>query len=95
MLRDLEARIARVFAEKLQLEPPTPELDLFETGTLDSLRLVELLARLEGELGVRLPMDELEFEDFRTLARIARFVAARLPDYPLEDDHGAATRARD
>ena len=80
-LRDLEARIARVFAEKLQLEPPTPELDLFETGTLDSLRLVRLLAELEGALGVRLSMEELEFEDFRTLAGIACFVATRLTDH--------------
>jgi acyl carrier protein len=79
-LRDLEARIARVFVEKLQLEPPTPELDLFETGTLDSLRLVRLLAELERALGVRLSMEDLEFEDFRTLAGIARFVAARVPD---------------
>jgi acyl carrier protein len=81
-LRDLEARIVRVFVEKLQLESPTPELDLFETGTLDSLRLVRLLAELEGAFGIRLSMEELEFEDFRTLAGIARFVAARLPDYP-------------
>lgn len=88
-LRDLEARIARLFVEKLQLEPPTPELDLFETGTLDSLRLVRLLAELEGALGVRVSMEELEFEDFRTLARIARFVAARLPDHPSRVTKGS------
>src|SRR5437773_11887916 len=78
-LKDLEARIARLFAEQLQVELPTPEADLFESGLLDSWRLVVLLGALEAEFGVRVAMEEMEFDDVRTLAQIASFVAARVP----------------
>jgi len=78
-LKDLEARIARLFAEQLQVDLPTPEADLFESGLLDSWRLVVLLGALEAEFGVRVAMEELEFDDVRTLAQIASFVAARVP----------------
>ncbi len=78
-LRELEARIARLFAERLQVELPSSDVDLFESGLLDSWRLVVLLGALEEEFGVRVAMDALEFDDFRTLAQIASFVAARVP----------------
>ena len=78
-LRELEARIARLFAERLEVELPSSDVDLFESGLLDSWRLVVLLGALEEEFGVRVAMDALEFDDFRTLAQIASFVAARVP----------------
>jgi len=78
-LRGLEARIARLFAERLEVELPSSDVDLFESGLLDSWRLVVLLGALEEEFGVRVAMDALEFDDFRTLAQIASFVAARVP----------------
>ena len=78
--RELEARIARLFVEQLQVELPSPpELDLFESGLLDSWRLVVLLGALEAEFGVRVAMEEIEFDDFRSVAQIASFVAAHVP----------------
>ena len=77
--KELEARIARLFTEKLQVELPSAEADLFESGLLDSLRLVVLLSALEEQFDVRVLMEELEFDDVRTLAQIASFVAARAP----------------
>jgi acyl carrier protein len=77
--KELEARIARLFVEQLQVDLSSSEVDLFENGLLDSWRLVVLLGALETEFGVRVAMDELEFDDFRTLAQIASFVAARVP----------------
>jgi acyl carrier protein len=78
-LKELEARIARLFVEQLQVELPSSDVDLFESGLLDSWRLVVLLGALEVEFGVRVAMEELEFDDVRTLAQIASFVAARAP----------------
>ena len=86
---DLEARIARLFAEELHLEPPRPEVDLLETGLVDSVRLVALFFGLERTFGLRISMEELEFNDFRTVARIARFVAARLTDAPSRTTQAA------
>lgn len=78
-VRELEARIARLFVEQLQVELPSSESDLFESGLLDSWRLVVLLGALEAEFGVRVAMEEIEFDDFRSVAQIASLVAARVP----------------
>ncbi|HZI21188.1 MAG TPA: acyl carrier protein [Gemmatimonadales bacterium] len=74
---DLESQIAELFAEHLQVELPSPDLDLFEAGVVDSLLFVKLLAALEERFGFQLSFEELEIDDFRTLRHIARFVAAK------------------
>ncbi len=76
-VRDLEAQIAALFAERLQVEVPSPDLDLFEGGVVDSLRFVKLLTSLEQRFGFRVSFEELEIDDFRTLRHIARFVASK------------------
>jgi acyl carrier protein len=70
-------RIAGFFRAKLNLDIPSAEVDLFETGALDSLAFVELLLLLEQAFGVRVSIDELEIEKFRSIERIAEFVMTR------------------
>lgn len=72
-----EQAIARLFVERLEVEVPAADTDLFETGILDSLRFVELLAVLEESFGMRVSVEELEIDDFRTLNRIAAFVSRK------------------
>ena len=72
----LTDRIARIFPDALHLDPPPSDLDLFDTGVLDSLAFVELLLRLEQDFGVTVSVDDLELENFRTIERIAGFVEA-------------------
>ncbi|HZM33830.1 MAG TPA: phosphopantetheine-binding protein [Burkholderiales bacterium] len=67
----------RLLAEKLHIEAPAPDTDLIETGLLDSLRLVELLLHIELELGSRIAIEEIDLDDLRSVARIARLIAAR------------------
>ncbi|PYP71952.1 MAG: acyl carrier protein [Gemmatimonadetes bacterium] len=76
---DLEARIGALFTDKLHIEVPSPDTDLVETGLLDSLRFVELLAHLEETFDLTVSVDDIEVEHFRTTARIAEFIARRLP----------------
>jgi methoxymalonate biosynthesis acyl carrier protein len=66
-----------LLAEKLHLEVPGPDTDLIESGLLDSLQLVELLVQIEQQMGCRIPLDEVDFDDLRSVARIARLVEAR------------------
>ena len=75
--QDVTRRLARLFAERLNTEVPATDTDLFDTGILDSLRFVELLAALEQAFHVRVAVEELEIDDFRTLSRIAAFVIAK------------------
>jgi acyl carrier protein len=74
LVRELRA----LFSEKLNIDVPSVEADLIESGLLDSLRLVELLLEIEAGLGHRIPIDEIELDDLRSVARIARLIASRL-----------------
>jgi D-alanine--poly(phosphoribitol) ligase subunit 2 len=74
---DLCDRIGRIFSEGLSLDVPSADIDLFEAAVLDSLAFVELLLRLEQEFGVTVSVDDLEIENFSTIARIAEFVRLR------------------
>jgi len=69
-------RLGALFVESLHIEAPSADTDLFETGILDSLQLVELLLQLEQRFGFKIRIDDINLDDLRTLARIARLVAA-------------------
>ena len=70
-------RIARVFSKDLNLDIPSVDADLFEIGVLDSLVFVELLVHLEREFGIKTSVEDLEIDNFRSIARIAEFVKNR------------------
>ncbi|MGO9899368.1 MAG: phosphopantetheine-binding protein [Solirubrobacteraceae bacterium] len=70
------ARVGRVFEEALQITAPEPDVDVVEAGMIDSLGLVTLLFELEREFGVQVPLESLDVDDFRTIANIARTLAA-------------------
>ena len=55
-----------------------PDLDLFETGVLDSLRTVELMVALSEALGVEISPAEFERDQWATPARIVAFMTARV-----------------
>ena len=69
--------LGRVFAGRLHIEIPSPETDLIETGLLDSLRLVELLLYIESDLGWRLPIEDIDLDDLRSVRRIAALIESR------------------
>ncbi len=73
----LKARITRLFAERLNLDVPSADTDLFESGALDSMAFVELLARLEGEFGIDVALGDIAMDTFRSIERIAGFVEER------------------
>jgi D-alanine--poly(phosphoribitol) ligase subunit 2 len=78
-MSDAESLIGRLdalFREKFHIEVPSADTDLLESGILDSFQLVELLLELEGQYGLRVRIDDVEIDDLRTLARIARLVSA-------------------
>lgn len=63
--------------ERLAFDVDSPETDLFETGLLDSMTLVQLIMNIEDRYGVKLPMQELGIESFRSLGAIADLLALR------------------
>jgi len=73
----LQQQVTSLFSEKLNLDVASAETDLLETGLLDSLALVELLAQLEESFDVSISTDDLELENFRSITNIAVFVMQR------------------
>ncbi len=70
-------RLGAMFTESFHIEVPSPDTDLLESGILDSFQFVELLLQLEQNFSLRIKIDDIDLEDLRTLARIARLVAIK------------------
>ena len=67
----VQERLITLFRDKLNVDIPNPTTDLFDTGLLDSVMFVELLLLLEQQFGVTVSLDDLEIDNFRSVARIA------------------------
>ncbi|MGH7287050.1 MAG: acyl carrier protein, partial [Myxococcota bacterium] len=78
-LDKLQREIATIFAERFDTKLQSREVDLLETGLVDSVRLVELVLELEQRFGVSLPFEDLEIEDFRTVPKLAERIARTTP----------------
>jgi D-alanine--poly(phosphoribitol) ligase subunit 2 len=79
----LAGDIRAVLRDHLTVMVDSPDVDLLETGLIDSIGLVELILQLEDRFGVSLPMDTLEIDDFRSINKIADLIT-RLSAVPLE-----------
>ncbi len=66
-----------LFGEALHIEVPSPDTDLIDSGLLDSLQLVQLLLQIEERMGTRIPLDEVDLDDLRSLGRLADLIAQR------------------
>jgi D-alanine--poly(phosphoribitol) ligase subunit 2 len=69
-------RLGILFAESFHIEVPSADTDLLESGILDSFQFVELLLQLEQHFEFRIKIEDIDLDDLRTLARIARLVTA-------------------
>jgi acyl carrier protein len=69
-------RVQRLFLETLNVQVPSPDADLIESGVIDSLALVELLFAIEREFSVSLPLDDLDIDNFRSVDRISDVIEA-------------------
>ncbi len=81
-------RVIGILEAKLGVDISSADVDLLDSGTLDSLGLIEVMAELESAFGVEIPLHSLEFDDLRTAVSLARLVSVRdesvEPDSPTE-----------
>lgn len=71
-------RLRELLLRTLGSAPPAADVDLVETGAIDSLALVELLVAIEHEFGIRFASEELEIERFRSLDALTELVGSHL-----------------
>ena len=74
-LQTVENEVAEIFSQKLHVDVPSRDSDLFEAGILDSLHLVELILELEQQFCVRISLGETDLENFCTIERISLILA--------------------
>jgi acyl carrier protein len=64
--------------DALSVDVPDGDTDLVNSGLLDSLGLVMMIVEIEHEFQLELPLDDLDVDRFRSVNRIAEFLAASL-----------------
>jgi acyl carrier protein len=70
-------RLEAIFSEQLNVAVPARDTDLIGEGYLDSGMFVDLLFVLEQEFGITIPLEQLEFDHFQTINKIADFVESQ------------------
>jgi acyl carrier protein len=79
MLPDVDVickTLTDLFSSKLNLDVPSYDTELLQSGILDSMMLVELLVVIEREFGVTVSVETLDIDQFGSLASIARMIQA-------------------
>ena len=66
--------ICNDIAPHLQQESIEEESSLFDDLKLDSIKLVELLTRLENEFSIDLDEEDMGFEHFATIGTLSEFI---------------------
>lgn len=81
-LVDVQERMESYVREQFRVSDDDPRfdrsVDLYESGYVDSVGIVELLAFIGEEFGVEIPESELLLDDFTTVDGIARIVCQLL-----------------
>jgi acyl carrier protein len=75
---EVERRVRAVLDRLFGLDPPSRDTDLFESDLLDSLGVVNLIAELEAEFNLELPLDELDIDAFGNVERIVGLLSETL-----------------
>ena len=58
------------------------ELDLLTAGVIDSLGILRMVAFMEEQFGVRVPDEDVVFENFQNIRVMANYIAQRKGDAP-------------
>lgn len=53
------------------------DLDIFDEGLVSSLFAIELMTFLEAIFGIKVTMDDLDMENFKSVHTIAQFVRSK------------------
>lgn len=78
----VEARVRTLIEERLTISVVSADTDMIESGLLDSLALVTLIAAIEDAFDCELPLEDFDPDRFRTITGIADFVRSAGVDEP-------------
>jgi D-alanine--poly(phosphoribitol) ligase subunit 2 len=71
-------RVRLLIEDVLSIELPDDDNDMIDSGLLDSLALVSLIAGIEQEFQLELPLEDLDVDQFRSVESIVQLLATSL-----------------
>jgi acyl carrier protein len=71
-------RVRLLIEDVLSIEVPDDDNDMIDSGLLDSLALVSLIAGIEQEFQLELPLEDLDVDQFRSVESIVQLLATSL-----------------
>lgn len=74
---NVRARLREFLARLVRARELNDDTDIFASGFVSSLMALQLVSFVERELGVRVLDEDLELDNFRSIARIATFVGRK------------------
>lgn len=74
---DLVVQVHRLLTDHLNIDAPSADSDIVASGALDSFTMVELLATVEEQFGVEVPIETLDVDNFRSARSVADLIAAQ------------------
>jgi len=75
---DRRSKLIEILRQVAQKDvDPTDDESLFDSGTLDSFALPDLVSALEQEFGISIPDSDMNPRKFETVARIGEYLDAR------------------
>ena len=76
-MTEYEEVVVAIYRDALDIEVEGLDVDVFESGLLDSLGLVVLVAEIEERYGMRIAFETLDIDEFRTVRSLAGIVEAQ------------------
>ena len=74
---DCKTKIRTFLLRFFQSREIQEDEDIFSLGFVNSLMAIQLVSFLQKEFGITIEDDELEFDNFRTIARMGALVARK------------------
>jgi len=77
---DTQTALAQYIQKELAIgrkKPIPPDEDLFASGVLDSLGVLQLVLFVEEQFGIKVADEDVVLENFQTLDAMARYIASR------------------
>ena len=73
----IQKELIALFSERLTVDVPSEETNLFESGILDSQKIVELMVLIEEQFQTQIEIVDFEIENFCCVKRIADLILRR------------------
>jgi len=77
---DTVSTLMGMFAEDMNVDVPSADVDLIDAGIMDSLMLVDLLFQIEAKFNISIPLEELDMDNLRSVKSIAAYIDERVAD---------------